>query len=104
MHLTLQHQTGQYAWYLCKCGTGKLIRPKHVNSGRIKSCGCVRKENMQKLGKKSLSSLTEDDVRQIKKLLSDGEKQAYIAYIFKIHQTSVSRIKRGVCSKKLLNI
>lgn len=33
------------AMCLCSCGTRKVIRAKHVTSGRIKSCGCLRREN-----------------------------------------------------------
>ena len=29
--------------YLCECGNMKWIRPSNVNSGRVKSCGCLFK-------------------------------------------------------------
>lgn len=38
---------GQQYWMcICDCGTEKIIRKSHLISGRIKSCGCLLKDNM----------------------------------------------------------
>lgn len=42
------------------------------------------------------TKLKEDDVREIRKLLSDGVSQTKIAEMYNITQTPVSKIKRGV--------
>ena len=36
---------------LCDCGTIKAIREDHLKRGETKSCGCVNRERMKKIGK-----------------------------------------------------
>ncbi len=39
-----------YVECLCDCGGKKLCRLSHINSGGIKSCGCLQKDNAAKMG------------------------------------------------------
>lgn len=40
-------------YYLCRCvcRTEKIISGGNLRNGRLKSCGCLRQENMSKIGK-----------------------------------------------------
>lgn len=38
----------------CDCGTKKVIRRQDLYSGRIKSCGCLRKESSSELGRNTV--------------------------------------------------
>lgn len=33
----------------CDCGNSCVVRSEHLNSGRVRSCGCIRKEAVSKL-------------------------------------------------------
>ena len=43
------------SYYLCKCDCGneKIIELRSMKSGRVKSCGCIQKERIRKIGKES---------------------------------------------------
>ena len=43
----------QYALYRCICGKEKIIRVSAVKSSSTKSCGCHRRKNASKMGKKA---------------------------------------------------
>lgn len=38
------------ALYRCQCGTEKIIQRGNVNSGLVKSCGCLRRQRMRQMG------------------------------------------------------
>ena len=44
---------GHYAKWKCKCDCGNVFitRQYSITSGKTKSCGCLHKENISKLGK-----------------------------------------------------
>lgn len=48
--------TRVFCWYECECGNVTRARKDHVNSGRIRSCGCLRNEkalkNLEKAGRR----------------------------------------------------
>ena len=45
---------GQQYWlFKCDCGNKKVIKASNVKGNYVKSCGCLRKENIIRYGKKS---------------------------------------------------
>jgi len=46
-----KNKWGSRSFYLCscECGTEKIIRRDHLTSGATKSCGCLEKENLDKI-------------------------------------------------------
>lgn len=39
----------QYYWmFMCECGNETIARKYHVTGGKIKSCGCFERENLEK--------------------------------------------------------
>jgi hypothetical protein len=38
-----------YSKYICSCGNERYYQERQVNIGRIKSCGCLKKERISKL-------------------------------------------------------
>lgn len=46
---------GANAYWICKCDCGgySVVRGSHLTSGRTKSCGCLEKENLKRIGKAS---------------------------------------------------
>ncbi len=47
--LTILKPAGDRYLCRCVCGVEKMILRRHVNSGRIKSCGCLRRDNKPSL-------------------------------------------------------
>lgn len=91
--LTPITQDGALTLYRCKCGTEKQIRTSCVNSGRIKSCGCLRRETMKENRKGKV--LSDSKVQQVLKYLEVPDIQtSLIAHVMGIHQVTVSKIKR----------
>lgn len=46
----------------CECGNEKIVRAGHLNSGYVKSCGCIAKENLRKISQQN------SDYRTLEKL------------------------------------
>lgn len=46
-----KNKWGSRSFYLCKCECGvvKVIRRDHLTSGATRSCGCLEKENLERL-------------------------------------------------------
>jgi hypothetical protein len=45
---------GRALWQcVCDCGTVKLVRGKHLRSGAIQSCGCLRAESIRAISQKN---------------------------------------------------
>lgn len=45
-NLTVVSYANNYKWNcLCDCGANKIIRGGDLQSGKTKSCGCLKKEN-----------------------------------------------------------
>lgn len=47
----------QPAWACsCECGGRAIVRAAHLRAGRVRSCGCLRRELAAELGKRESSS------------------------------------------------
>ena len=84
--------------YVCHtCDNPKCVNPDHLFLGTSKD----NQQDMKSKGRhlygerNTEHKLTEDAVRKIKQLVSDGISQSKIADMFGIQQMTVSRIKRG---------
>ena len=43
---------------LCECGNNRIVRAGHLSDGKVKSCGCFRREVGRELGLKSVGGNT----------------------------------------------
>jgi len=51
-------------WFcLCDCGKETTVRASHLKSGQVKSCGCLRKEVLDKTGKYKANALSRSSKR-----------------------------------------
>lgn len=43
--------------WLCKCDCGgtAVVRASYLSNGTVRSCGCMRREHMEKLGRSNMS-------------------------------------------------
>lgn len=78
---------------LHKCDNRLCVNVDHLFLGDIS-------ENVKDMDVKNRrgtrSQLTYDDVEKIKEMISQRFSQQHIAALFDVHQTTVSRIKRGI--------
>lgn len=79
-------------WILHKCDNRKCVNPDHFFLGDCKD----NIKDMDKKGRRGTKSkLTYAQVEEIKKLLEVRYSQQYIAKMFGVYQTTISRIKLG---------
>jgi len=80
---------------LHKCNNRGCVNPNHLYLG-------TNQDNMndmsiagsKKGNRNAMSKLTEDDVREIRRLISEGYIQGYIAGIFGVNHATISDINR----------
>ena len=50
-HHTKKYKTHSNIYWLCKCDCGNetIVKTSHLKDGGIKSCGCLEKENLEKI-------------------------------------------------------
>ncbi len=79
------------------CDTPKCCNPDHLFLGTCKvNLEDMAAKNRSTHGEKNAASkLTEEDVRQIRVLLSEGIQQHRIAALFNVGQMAISRINTG---------
>jgi len=71
---------------LCECGETKLISEAHLSTGRIKSCGCLRRERKE-LGLRKRLNKVEQKIR------SQQLTKEIIVEQFKLKQLQISFVK-----------
>ncbi len=50
--IAASNPAGRLRWdCLCDCGTMHLVAPRDLVQARVKSCGCLRKDNCAKMGR-----------------------------------------------------
>lgn len=84
--------------YVChKCDNGICANPEHLFLGTPSDNIC----DLLIKNKTKLSKLTIDQVKDIKKMLEDGEKQINIAKKFNVHPSTICDINKGRTRTKI---
>lgn len=79
-------------WVLHKCDNRKCVNPEHLFLGTSQD----NISDMDMKGRRGTKAkLTEAQAQEIKNLLSERYSQEYVATLYGIDQTTVSRIKLG---------
>ena len=56
---TDKRRDGKVIWKCqCDCGNICYVTTKHLHSGEVKSCGCLKKENQQLFGQKNIKDIS----------------------------------------------
>ena len=98
--ITIHTIQGDTAFFTCNCGTEKTAEIRNIRSGKIKSCGCLRKENFKSLSgrkgsEKANAKLTEADIPVIRKAIGEGRTAGSIAIKYGVHGSVISNIGYG---------
>jgi DNA-binding CsgD family transcriptional regulator len=88
----LRRDDGNKGAYLCKCdcGTEIVAFPWFLLAGKVKSCGCLRRDRMSSEGYRA----TQERNAMILKLSRAGKMPAEIAAILGIERYTVSGVKQ----------
>jgi len=59
---TIKYDGGTRIYWLCKCecGNKKKVRGSHLTSNKVRSCGCLEKENLNNLAFKETHGLSDE--------------------------------------------
>lgn len=90
--------TGATWWCRCECGTEKAIIASKMIAGKIKSCGCLTKENQAKFGDGPKQKVGDRKGILPTKVTIDGDTQYLGCWLrkFGIRRTTYNRrIARG---------
>ena len=84
LKLDTERKSKGSSYWICRCDCGKIksIKSSSLRRGEIQSCGCLRNEHIQKIGKNNLKdlvklkeNLTEAEFRIKAGLALDVEKE-----------------------------
>lgn len=78
---------------ICFSLTNDKGKRETVSGEKVRSLLCYKEEQVSK-------KLSEEQIESIKEMLRNGVAQKQISSLFKVHQSTISDIKRGIIHKK----
>lgn len=92
-YILFKGEIPQGRWVLHKCDNRKCVNPEHLFLGDCKD----NIEDMDKKGRRGTKSkLTYAQVEEINQLLDARFSQQYVAEMFGVDQTTISKIRLGI--------
>lgn len=91
---------------LHKCDVRNCVRPEHLFLGtRVENVkDCMNKDRVRRGENHRASKLTEDQVKEIRRLYGEGRLQKELARLFRVHIMTISDVVRGKQWKRLTGL